>query len=104
MRQVSSTLTAERKKGKYVYYRCSHGRGKCPLPYTREEERSEGAYPLASMSVLKFAPSQNRVRVYRGGVEIAVISKRRGQWSVSFARLQFSGEDVLNIREYMKIL
>jgi site-specific DNA recombinase len=35
------TVTAERKKGKYVYYRCSHGRGKCPLPYTREEALSD---------------------------------------------------------------
>jgi site-specific DNA recombinase len=35
------TVTAERKKGKYVYYRCSHGRGTCPLPYTREEADSD---------------------------------------------------------------
>ena len=26
------------RKGKYVYYRCSHGRGKCSLPYMREED------------------------------------------------------------------
>ena len=31
------TVTTERQKGKYVYYRCSQGRGKCPLPYMREE-------------------------------------------------------------------
>jgi site-specific DNA recombinase len=35
------TVTAERQKGKYVYYRCSHGRGKCPLPYMREQEVSD---------------------------------------------------------------
>ena len=35
------TVTAERQKGKYVYYRCSHGRGKCSLPYMREQEVSD---------------------------------------------------------------
>jgi hypothetical protein len=29
-------VTTELQKGKYVYYRCSHGRGKCDLPYMRE--------------------------------------------------------------------
>jgi site-specific DNA recombinase len=35
------TVTTELQKGKYVYYRCSHGRGKCSLPYMREEEVSD---------------------------------------------------------------
>ncbi len=35
------TVTTELQKGKYVYYRCSHGRGKCDLPYMREECISE---------------------------------------------------------------
>ena len=35
------TVTAELQKSKYVYYRCSHGRGKCPLPYMREQEVSD---------------------------------------------------------------
>jgi site-specific DNA recombinase len=35
------TVTNELQKGKYVYYRCSHGRGKCDLPYMREEFLSE---------------------------------------------------------------
>jgi len=30
------TVTAERHKGKYDYYRCSGGRGKCTLPYMPE--------------------------------------------------------------------
>ena len=34
------TVTAEVKKGKYVYYRCSGYRGKCELPRFREEEIS----------------------------------------------------------------
>jgi site-specific DNA recombinase len=34
-------ITTELQKGKYVYYPCSHGRGKCDLPYTREEFLSE---------------------------------------------------------------
>jgi site-specific DNA recombinase len=35
------TVTGEIKKGKYVYYRCSHGRGPCDLPYFREEKIAE---------------------------------------------------------------
>jgi site-specific DNA recombinase len=35
------TVTTELQKGKYVYYRCSHGRGKCSLPYMREEDLSD---------------------------------------------------------------
>ena len=35
------TVTAEIKKGRYVYYHCSKGRGKCELPYMREEYVSE---------------------------------------------------------------
>jgi site-specific DNA recombinase len=31
------TVTTELQKGRYIYYRCSHGRGKCALPYMREE-------------------------------------------------------------------
>ncbi len=35
------TVTAELKKAKYVYYRCSGYRGKCDLPRFREEQISE---------------------------------------------------------------
>ena len=35
------TVTTELQKGRYIYYRCSHGRGKCDLPYMREEYVSE---------------------------------------------------------------
>jgi site-specific DNA recombinase len=35
------TVTTELQKGKYVYYRCSHGRGKCSLPYMRESDLSD---------------------------------------------------------------
>ena len=35
------TVTAELKKNRYVYYRCSGGRGPCVLPRFREEEISE---------------------------------------------------------------
>jgi site-specific DNA recombinase len=31
-------VTAEIKKGKYVYYRCTQFRGKCELPYIREAQ------------------------------------------------------------------
>ncbi len=34
-------ITAEIKKQRYIYYRCTFGRGKCDLPYFREEELSE---------------------------------------------------------------
>jgi site-specific DNA recombinase len=35
------TITAELKKGKYVYYRCTGHHGKCPLPRFREEQIAE---------------------------------------------------------------
>jgi len=35
------TVTAELKKKKYVYYRCSGGRGPCELPRFREQEIAE---------------------------------------------------------------
>ena len=35
------TVTAEVKKEKYVYYRCSGGRGPCDLPRFREQEIAE---------------------------------------------------------------
>ena len=35
------TVTTELQKGRYVYYRCSHGRGKCSLPYLREQDVSD---------------------------------------------------------------
>jgi site-specific DNA recombinase len=35
------TVTTELHKGKYVYYRCSQGRGKCELPYMRESDVSD---------------------------------------------------------------
>jgi site-specific DNA recombinase len=35
------TMTPEKKKGKYIYYRCSGYRGKCDTPWFREEEISE---------------------------------------------------------------
>lgn len=35
------TVTAELQKGKYIYYPCSQGRGKCPLPYMREQDLSD---------------------------------------------------------------
>ncbi len=34
-------ITAEIKKGKYVYYHCTGGRGKCDQPYLREEKVDE---------------------------------------------------------------
>jgi site-specific DNA recombinase len=35
------TVTGEVKKGKYVYYRCSGGRGPCDLPRFREQQIAE---------------------------------------------------------------
>jgi DNA invertase Pin-like site-specific DNA recombinase len=35
------TMTAELKKGKYVYYRCTGARGKCDTPRFREQEISQ---------------------------------------------------------------
>jgi site-specific DNA recombinase len=35
------TVTTELHKGRYVYYRCSYGRGKCDLPYLPEQKISD---------------------------------------------------------------
>ena len=35
------TITTELHKGKYIYYRCSYGRGKCDLPYLPEAKLSD---------------------------------------------------------------
>ncbi|HVH85661.1 MAG TPA: recombinase family protein, partial [Terriglobales bacterium] len=35
------TITTELHKGKYIYYRCSYGRGRCDLPYMPESRVSE---------------------------------------------------------------
>ncbi len=34
-------LTAERKKGRYVYQHCTGNRGNCPKPFVREEALTE---------------------------------------------------------------
>jgi hypothetical protein len=34
-------MTAETKKQKYTYYRCTGSKGRCQLPYVREEELGE---------------------------------------------------------------
>ena len=39
--QDGCTVTTELQKAKYVYYRCSHARGKCSLPYMREQDVSD---------------------------------------------------------------
>jgi hypothetical protein len=39
--QDRCTITAERKKGKYVYYRCTGYRGKCATPRLTESQMSE---------------------------------------------------------------
>jgi len=41
-------ITAEFKKGKYTYYRCTGGRGKCDQPYIREELLDEKLAELLS--------------------------------------------------------
>lgn len=35
------SITAETKKGKYTYYRCTNGKGHCPQTYIREERLSD---------------------------------------------------------------
>ncbi len=35
------SITAETKKGRYTYYRCTNGRGHCPQTYVREEKLGE---------------------------------------------------------------
>ena len=35
------SITAETKKGKYCYYRCTHHRGRCGNTYIREERLAD---------------------------------------------------------------
>jgi len=34
------------KKGRYIYYRCTHGRGECEQPYVREDRLGERLFPV----------------------------------------------------------
>lgn len=38
---TGTAVVGEIKKGKYIYYHCSHSRGKCNEPYIREEQFSQ---------------------------------------------------------------
>ena len=90
------TVTAERQKGKYVYYRCSHGRGKCSLPYMREQEVSDrmgevlkdiyvpetvAATIVASLSSDSArAESERKKRMEATKQRIAALRTRMDQW------------------------
>ena len=40
------SITASLEKKKYVYYHCTHGKGKCPQPYVRQDRLSKRLLPL----------------------------------------------------------
>ncbi len=50
-------ITAEIKKGKYVYYRCTNGKGKCKQPYVREEKLAEAFAEVVTR--IRIAPSKS---------------------------------------------
>ena len=68
---VECTVTAELKKGKYVYYRCSGYRGKRPLPRFREEQIAEKLgqilkdIQIPDAAVARIERSLDRIRIQR---------------------------------------
>jgi site-specific DNA recombinase len=88
-------VTAEIKKGKYIYYHCTGYRGKCLLPYFREEELSDRLasvfrdirVPDNILNVLQEAFLQDQFRVNRQRQEqrsrleqhLAVVRRRLDQ-------------------------
>ncbi len=49
-------ITAELKKGKYIYYHCTNGKGKCQQPYVREDRLAEAFSEIISR--IHLDPSQ----------------------------------------------
>ena len=84
-------ITAELKKGKYVYYRCSGYRGKCATPRFREQEISQKLgeilknihIPDAILATLQESlnrdqqNSQNQAASHRAGLEHRLAAVRR---------------------------
>ena len=54
------TVTTELQKNRYIYYRCSQGRGKCSLPYMREQDVSDHLGELLKASRSGARRSGNR--------------------------------------------
>jgi site-specific DNA recombinase len=102
-------VTAELKKSRYIYYRCTGSRGKCSLPYFREEELGDRLgeilkdihIPDAILTQLKSAllsgkscqdkhrkqqgeRLQQRLEVVRHRVEQAYIDKLDGKITEEF--------------------
>jgi site-specific DNA recombinase len=85
------TMTAELKKGKYVYYRCTGARGKCDTPRFREQEISQqlgeilkGIHiPDPVLTGLQESlnrdqqSSRNEVAAHRAGLEQRLAAVRR---------------------------
>jgi site-specific DNA recombinase len=56
-------LTAEIKKGRYVYYHCTSYKGKCPEKYVREEEMAR-----------QFGEALRLIRMDKGVLEWVVMA------------------------------
>ena len=98
------SIVAERKKGKYVYYHCTHYRQKCPDPYVREEvlaerftevlEHLEFSDEVMAWLIAAFEERNDRERKY---CEKAV-EELRQQYDGLQARLDTMYEDRLDGR------
>jgi len=98
------SLVGERKKGKYVYYRCTGYRGKCGEPYTREEVlRQQFATCLADIKI-PVAICQwldvEMVEFYRKEEEARtqVLRRQRGELERARTRLDVLYNDRLDFR------
>ena len=74
------TITAEIKKQKFTYYRCTGGRGKCRTPYMREEKVSEQlGTVLQDIYVPREIAAQIVASIRQGGNQIVAEALRHRQ-------------------------
>src|SRR5258708_6607578 len=97
-------LTGEIHKGRYVYYRCSHYKAKCPEPYAREEMLAEQfaslldqlTFPAEALDWLTTAlrESQDDEKRFRD----QAVARLEGEWTLLPNRLDAMYVDKLDGR------
>jgi site-specific DNA recombinase len=96
------TVTAELKKNKYVYYRCSGYRGKCALPRFREQEIAERlGHVLRDVSipneiVQSISESLQRVHVQMRSEAGQTRTRLERELTALFARMDAAYSDKLD--------
>jgi hypothetical protein len=59
-------LTAEIKKGRYVYYHCTGYKGKCPEKYVREEEMARSLFASLNLQQIGIAGTTGAFQIDEG--------------------------------------